>query len=179
MISKGRGVLLPDAVVVSAAELAEVIGTDLLTVNNWIRRGIIRRTPIGGRQVKSRLFANEEVYKAALTNEVVKLGIPPSSASDAVNILWKEWDGKEPPGKQNLYAVVLPSKGKLTVALCTQNKSGGPLYRLKFGGNKSRVEMELPKQSFAVIPISDVIESANSRMSELLLGTTRGRFSRA
>ena len=34
-------------VLVSAAELAEIIGTDLETVNNWIRRGIINRTPTG------------------------------------------------------------------------------------------------------------------------------------
>jgi hypothetical protein len=179
MIAKGRGVILPDAVVVSAAELAEVIGTDLLTLNNWIRRGIIRRTPIGGRQVKSRLFANEEVYKAALTNELVKLGLPPSSASDAVNTLWKDWDRRELPGDQKLYAIVLPIKGKLTVALCSQKKSRGALYRFKFGGNKSSVEIELPHQAFAVIPISDVLESANSRMSELLLGTAKSRFSRA
>ena len=40
------------------------------------------------------------------------------------------------------------------------------------------VEMDLPQQAFAVLPISAVLDSANSRLSELLLGTTRGRFSR-
>jgi hypothetical protein len=169
---------LPDAVVVTSPELAAVIGTDLVTVNNWIRRGIISRTPIGGRQVKTRLFAKEEVYKGALTNELVRVGLPPSSASDAVNILWKDWGSRQLPANQNLYAVVLPSKGKLMVALCTQRKSGGPLYRFKSGETKSIVEMKLPQQAFAVIPISDVLESTNSRMSELLLGTSKARFSR-
>jgi hypothetical protein len=114
-----------------------------------------------------------------LKNELVTLGLPPSSASEAVKALWKDWDRKEPPGKQNLYAVVLPTKGKFMVFLCTQKKSGGPLYRYKFGDNKSIVEMELPKQAFAVVPISDVLESTTRKISELLLGTTKGRFSRA
>jgi hypothetical protein len=181
MISKGAGVLVPDAVVVSAAELTEVIGTDLQIVNNWIRRGIINRTLIGGKQVKTRFFAKQEVYKAALKNELVKLGIPPSFASDAVNTLWKDWGNKEVPGEQNLYAVVLPSSGKLTVTLCTQKKSGGALYKFKPGdtrGTKSTVGMDLPQQAFAVIPISAILDSVNSRLSELLLGTTKARFSR-
>jgi hypothetical protein len=173
-------VLLPDMVFVSAAELAEIIGTDLGTVNNWIRRGIINRTPIGRREVKSRLFSKDEVYKAALKKELVKLGLPPSSSSDAVNTLWKDWDGKQPPEKHNLYAVVFPSNRKLTVALCMQKRSGGPLYKYKPGapGSKSLIELELPEQAFAVLPMSPVLDRTNSRLSELLLGTARGRFSR-
>ena len=181
MSKVGAAVLMPDAVFVNAAELAEIIGNDLETVNNWIRRGIINRTPIGQRPLRNRLFSKEEVYKAALKNELVKLGIPPSPASDVVNTLWKDWDGREPAGKHNLYAVVLQRNGKLVVALCTQKKSGGPLYKYKLGpsrGAKSMVEMDLPQQAFAVLPISAVLDNANSRLSELLLGTTRGRFSR-
>jgi hypothetical protein len=182
MSEAGTTVLLPDVVFVSAAELTEIIESDLGTVNNWIRRGIINRTPIGRREVKSRLFSKEEVYKTALKNELVKLGLPPSSASDAVNTLWKDWNGKEPPAKHNLYAVVLPRNGNLTVTLCTQKASGGPLYMYKPGasrGSKSLVEMDLPQQAFAVIPISTVLNRTNSRLSELLLGTTKGRFSGA
>jgi phage terminase Nu1 subunit (DNA packaging protein) len=78
--------LAPDStVLVSASELAEIIGADFETVNNWVRRGIISRAPIGGRQLRARLFSTEEVYKAALTNELVRLGIQPSSASEAAN----------------------------------------------------------------------------------------------
>ena len=69
----------------------------------------------------------------------------------------------------------------MVVALCTQKKSGGPLYKYKLGASrdsKSMVEMDLPQQAFAVLPISAVLDNANSRLSELLLGTTSGRFSR-
>jgi hypothetical protein len=180
-MSEGKNALMPETVFFSAAELAEIIGTDFESVNNWIRRGIINRTPIGQRPLRNRLFSKEEVCKAALKSELVNLGIPPSLASDAVNTIWKDWAGKQPPEKHNLYAVVLPRNGKLTVALCMQKRSGGPLYRYKFGaptGSKSLVELELPEQAFAVLPMSAVLDRTNSRLSELLLGTTRGRFSR-
>jgi hypothetical protein len=64
------------ATLVSAAELAKVIGTDLETINNWLRRGIITRARIGGRHLRTRLFSMEEVYKTALKNELVKIGNP-------------------------------------------------------------------------------------------------------
>jgi hypothetical protein len=50
------------------------------------------------------------------------------------------------------------------VALCSQKNSKGPLY--KFGKVKSTEEMELPKQAFAVIPISDVFERVSGKLSD-------------
>jgi hypothetical protein len=158
--------LRDNAILVSAAELGEVIGTDLETVKNWIRREIITRAPIGGRQLRNRLFSTDEVYKTALMNELVKLGIPPSQASEAVNTLWKEWGKKEAPEGWNVYAVLWPSNDKWLVAFCLQKISGGPLY--KFSKSKSVEEIELPKQAFAVIPISDVLDRVGSKLSELL-----------
>jgi hypothetical protein len=137
---QGTMKLLRDsAILVSAAELGEVIGADLETINNWIRREIITRALIGGRQLRNRLFSTDEVYKAALKNELVKLGIPPSPANEAVNALWKQWDKKNAPEGWNVYAVALPSNDKWIVALCSQKISGGPLYKL----GKSRGENRL------------------------------------
>ena len=94
----------------SAAELAKAIGADFETINNWVRRGMITRARIGGRQLRSRLFSTEDVYKAALTNELVKLGLAPSSASGAVNELWERWDKREVEGRK-IYGVLAPSAG--------------------------------------------------------------------
>ena len=152
---------------ITAPELAEVIGADLDTINNWVQRGIISRVAIGGRQLRARLFSTEEVYNAALTNELVRLGIQPSSASEAANAVLKEWRGMEPPKGWNVYAVVLPSKGTWTVTLCSQRKSGGALYQ---GTGSARLQMEFPKHAFAVIPISDVFELVSRKMSALLGG---------
>jgi hypothetical protein len=71
-----------------------------------------RRKPSGGRHLRHRLFSVEEVYKTALKNELVKLGIPLSSASNAVNELWKEWDKKQPPRGRSLYTLLVPRDGK-------------------------------------------------------------------
>jgi hypothetical protein len=151
---------------VSSAELAELIGTDIQTVNNWIGRGIITRSSLGGRQLRNRLFSADEVYKTALKNELVKLGIPPSQASDAINTLWKASGKKDTPEGWKVYAVLWPSNDKWIVALCPQKISGGPLY--KFGKSKSTEEMELPAQAFAVIPISAVFDRVSGKLSELL-----------
>jgi hypothetical protein len=66
-----------------------------------------------------------------------------------------------------LYAVMVPIKGKWTAMLCSQRTSGGPLYQ---GAGSARVQMELPKQAFAVIPSSDVFERVSGKMSALLGG---------
>jgi hypothetical protein len=78
---------------------------------------IISRTPLGGRQLRNRLFSADEVYKTALKNELVQLGIPPSQASEAVNALWKEWGKKDTPEEWNVYGVLWLSNNKWTVAL--------------------------------------------------------------
>jgi hypothetical protein len=159
------------SVLVSAAELGQIVGIDIDTVNNWLRYGIITRARIGGRQLRNRLFSADEVYKTALQNELVKLGIPPSPASEAVNALWKEWGKKDVLEGWKVYAVLIPSNDKWIVALCSQKDSGGPLYEYKPGksiGTKSLEEMEFPKQAFAVIPISDILDLISSKVSELL-----------
>jgi hypothetical protein len=163
--------LVGTGTLVSTAELGEVIGADNETVKNWIRRGIVSRAPIGGRQLRNRLFSAEEVYKAALKNGLVKVGIPPSPASDAVNALWKQWNKKLPPEGRNLYALLSPSKDNWIVVLCAQRTSGGPLY--EFGrstGNISGHQTTLPKQASALLPISDIFERVSSKMLALLRG---------
>ena len=61
----------------TSAELTEAIGADLETIKNWVRRGIISRARVGGRQMPNRLFSAEDIYKAAVTYELVKRVWPP------------------------------------------------------------------------------------------------------
>ena len=156
---------------VSVTELAEIIGIDPVTIDNWLRRKIITRVPPGERKFHNRLFSAEEVYKAALKNGLVKVGITPSLASEAVNALWRQWNKKLPPEGRNLYALLSPSKDNWIVVLCAQRTSGGPLY--EFGrstGNISGHQTTLPKQASALIPISDIFERVSRKMSDLLGG---------
>jgi hypothetical protein len=167
---KGSMKFLHDSMIrVSVTELAEIIDTDPMTIDNWLRRKIISRASPGGRKLKNRLFSTEEIYKTALKNELVELGIPPSSANDAVNAVWKEWDKKDAPEGRSIYALVLPSNDKWTVELCSRKASGGPLYKLgKSTGSKSIVEVDLPQQASALIPISDIFDRVSSKLAELL-----------
>ena len=96
------------ATLVSAAELAEVIGADLDTINNWLRRGMITRARIGGRQLRSRLFSTEDVYKAALTNELVKLGLGSVLCERSRQRTVERWDKREVEGRK-IYAVLVPN----------------------------------------------------------------------
>ena len=111
----------------------------------------------------------EEVYKAALKNELVKLGIPPSPSSEAVNTLWRELDMKKMSEARNIYGVVLPAADKWMVTLAWQKPSGGPFF--KFGksvGTKSTEELDLPKQAFAMLPISEIFDRISNRLSGVL-----------
>jgi hypothetical protein len=153
-----------DSVVVSAAELGEVVGIDLETVNNWLRRGIIRRISVGGRQLRSRLFSTDEVYKAALTNDFVQLGIAPSS-SDTVNELWKEWKQVKFQDGGKVYAVLSTDR---SVVLCWQKRSGESLRRLSISSGVKPATFDLPRKAFAVVPISDVVGDVTKRLARLL-----------
>src|SRR6516165_7954389 len=108
---------------ISSAELAEIVGVDFETINNWIRRGVIARALIGRGQLRNRLFSTKEIYKEAFTTELVQLGIAPSLASEAVDAIWEEWRATEAPKGQKFYAVVVPIKGKWTAALWSQKAS--------------------------------------------------------
>jgi hypothetical protein len=170
-------ILLDTNVLISATELGKAIGADAESINNWIRRDVISRAQIGGRQIaRHRLFTPEEVYKAALTNELVKLGLPPSPASEAVNELWKEWDKKELLDGKTIYAVISPSGSSWTASVCWQSLSGGPLYRMgKRLTSKHFEEMHLPKRAFAVIPMSDVFADVTNKLLKFLGDTERPR----
>src|SRR5215471_8906539 len=63
----------------SATEVAETIGTDLETINEWLEVGAIDRAVFGGGR-----FSKYELQRTALTFEMVKLGLAPSRARDVV-----------------------------------------------------------------------------------------------
>src|SRR5262249_28106816 len=63
----------------SAREVAQRIGADLETLNEWLEVGAIDRAVFGGGR-----FSKYELQRAALTFEMVKLGLAPSRARDVV-----------------------------------------------------------------------------------------------
>ena len=62
----------------------------------------------------------------------------------------------------------LSSNDKWNVALCAQKILGGPLYKLGKSMGRKSIEMDLPTQAFAMVPISDVLDRVSIKLSELL-----------
>ncbi len=160
-----------DRALFSSAELAEAIGADLDTINNWIRRRIIVRARIGGRHMPNRLFSADEVYKTAVKYELVKLGLPPSSATQAVNSIWKQCDRDDFFDKKQIYAILFQTDDKWTTILCWQSEPGGGLYKFTSSSALRGEKILLPDRAFAVIPISGTLTRIAKRLDSLLEGT--------
>jgi hypothetical protein len=164
----GKSQPAPD-LLVSASELAQIVRIDLATADNWLRRGIISRASVGGRQIRTRLFSMDEVYRAALINELVRLGLQPSSASDAVGELWKEWSKLDIPSQKNVYALLMPDdRGGWNVELRAQRRSGEPLHKMERSAASKSAEAGLRNRGFAVLPISEIVNSVTARVLQLL-----------
>jgi hypothetical protein len=156
----------------TSAELAEAIGADLETIKNWVRRGIISRAPIGGRQMPNRLFSADEVYKTAVIYELVKLGLPPSAATDAVNTIWGQADRNDFFEDKQIYAILFPTDDKWTPLLCSQREQGGPLYRITRSSTaRSREKIRLPDRAFAVVPITGTLTRITKRLESVVEAT--------
>jgi hypothetical protein len=59
--------------------------------------------------------------------------------------------------------VLKPRDGKWTALLCWQ-KISGPLYKI----GKSAIEIELPKQAFAMLPISELVTRVAKNLAEFI-----------
>jgi hypothetical protein len=125
----------------SATEVAETIGTDLETINEWLEVGAIDRTVFGGGR-----FSKYELQRAALTFEMVKLGLAPSRARDVV---WEmEYDLQQiwaatVSNHYKAYAILIPNKqDKWLVFWCW---------------TASKEEIEPPAPGHIILPISDIL----------------------
>jgi hypothetical protein len=125
----------------SATEVAETIGADLETINGWLEVGAIDRAVFGGGR-----FSKYELQRAALTFEMVKLGLAPSCARDVV---WEmEYDlqqiwGETISKRYKAYAIVIPNKQKKWLVF--------------WCWTASREEIEPPTQGHVILPVSDIL----------------------
>ena len=117
----------------SATEVAEFIGADLETINEWLEVGAIDRAVFGGGR-----FSKYELQRAALTFEIVKLGLAPACARDVV---WEmEYDlqqiwGETISKQYQAYAIApslcltgnSPPAGRMVHSMC----AGSPQARLR------------------------------------------------
>ena len=125
----------------SASEVAETIGADLETINEWLEVGAIDRAVFGGGR-----FSKYELQRAALTLELVKLGLAPSCARAVVwemeNDLQRIW-GEAISKKYKAYAIVNPNKQKRWLVF--------------WSWKTSTEEIEPTARGDIILPVSDIL----------------------
>jgi hypothetical protein len=73
------------APILSQPQFCEAAGVDMMTANNWIARGVLKPSEIGGRQIKgTRLYSITKAFEGRIIAELVKQGIGPAQSSEAL-----------------------------------------------------------------------------------------------
>jgi hypothetical protein len=124
----------------SAEEVAETIGADLKTVNEWLEVGAIDRAIFGGGQ-----FSKYELHRAALVFELVKFGLSPSCAKDLIREM--EYDLQQIwsriPSSFKAYLILIPTRRKWLVSWLWKPST--------------EAIDRLPVQDHIILPVSDIL----------------------
>jgi hypothetical protein len=124
----------------SAEEVAETIGADLETVNEWLEVGAIDRAIFGGGQ-----FSKYELHRAALVFELVKFGLSPSCAKDLIREM--EYDLQQIwsriPSSFKAYLILIPTRRKWLVSWLWKPST--------------EAIDRLPVQDQIILPVSDIL----------------------
>ena len=134
----------------SAEEVAETIGADLETVNEWLEVGAIDRAIFGGGQ-----FSKYELHRAALVFELVKFGLSPSCAEDVIREM--EYDLQQVWGRMpshfKAYAIIIPTSREWLVSWCW----------------KSSTETidPLPMEDHIILPVSDILARVTTETKQV------------
>jgi len=124
----------------SAEEVAETIGADPETVNEWLEVGAIDRAIFGGGQ-----FSKYELHRAALVFELVKFGLSPSCAKDLIREM--EYDLQQIwsriPSSFKAYLILIPTRRKWLVSWLWKPST--------------EAIDRLPLEDHIILPVSDIL----------------------
>src|SRR5215469_14739748 len=140
------------------ARLLKQLALTWKTINEWLEVGAIDRAVFGGGR-----FSKYELQRAALTLELVKLGLAPSCARTVVwdmeNDLQQIW-GEAISKQYKAYAIVIPNKkNKWLVFWCWKT---------------STEEIEPTTRGDIILPVSDILARVcqSTQASERRLNTS-------
>jgi Asp-tRNA(Asn)/Glu-tRNA(Gln) amidotransferase B subunit len=163
------------AALFSQAELCDAAGIENETANNWIKRGLLEPTKVGGRKIRGRrLFSLLDIFKAHLMNEAIKhLAMPPSQsaqiAKQAITTFIKT---------EELLQIRDDQKPEPTVA-CVVQQGNQWIVDVRAGGRAlksllSRIDKEarLKEHPFAIFPISQAFNLVHQKCLEFLRTTS-------
>jgi hypothetical protein len=157
----------------SQAELCEAAGIDHETANNWIKRGLLERTAVGGRKMRGRrLFSMLEIYKAYLMNEMINyLRIPPSHCAEIANRAIAESAKAE-----KLVRIDDDHEPTFAIALVARQR-GKWVTDLRFGNKalSSSKEAQQFGNPLAILPISEAFTAIHRQCAKFLRTNSESR----
>ena len=134
----------------SAEEVAETIGADLETVNEWLEVGAIDRAIFGGGQ-----FSKYELHRAALVFELVKFGLSPSCAKDLIREM--EYDLQQVWGRMpshfKAYAIIIPTSREWLVSWCWKSST-------------ETIDPH-PMEDHIILPVSDILARVTTETKQV------------
>ena len=148
---------LVDNARLSQTEFCEATGLDMATVNNYVARGILTPTEIGGRQVKgTRLYSMSKTYEGRIIAELVQHKIPPSDAAKIASVATDVVFAWRP----DPYMVVAWLNGRLSCQMIS-DKKGQPDF-----SNKAIVRFL--SHPFIVLPITNILSDVLDKCFSVL-----------
>ena len=160
----------------SQPQFCDAAGIDMTTANNWVARGVLLPTEIGGRQIKgTRLYSITKAFEGKLIGELVKYHkIPPSDAAKvAEKVVGAGWighwtrafesDGRYIPS----FMLVAWINGRVAY----QQIAGDPSYgRPNFSSVEASDVDYLFEHPFIVLPLSQLYLAVFKKCSAILSG---------
>jgi hypothetical protein len=157
----------------SQVELCEAAGIDHETANNWIKRGLLETTAVGGRKMRGRrLFSMLEIYKAHLMNEAITyLGIPPSHCAEIASRAIAAFVKAE-----KLTRIDDDHEPAFAIALVAR-QNGKWITDLRFGSKAlfSSKEAQQVNNPLAILPISEAFTAIHRRCAKFLRTSSESR----
>ena len=157
----------------SQAELCEAAGIDHETANNWVKRGLLERTAVGGRKIRRRrLFSMLEIYKAHLMSEAITyLGIPPSHCAEIASRVITEFVKTE-----KLSRIEEDHEPSYAVAFVARQR-GKWVTDLRFGNKLlfSSRDIEKTRQPLAILPMSHAFTTIHQSCVKFLRTSDESR----
>jgi len=157
----------------SQAALCEAAGIDHETANNWIKRGLLERTAVGGRKMRGRrLFSMLEIYKARLMREMTRfLAIPPSHCAEIASRAIAEFVKTE-----KLIRIDDDHEPTLAIALVVRQR-GKWVTDLRLGHSPlfSSMQTQQAETPLAILPISQAFITIHKQCAKFLRTTSESR----
>lgn len=153
-------------------EVGEILRRNKATLDTWLLRGILQRTKVGGRSLRTRLFSVEAIFEAKLIDELaIRLAIPASEAKQVARCATADWDMKD-GWKPRVARAIERSARIASVYLLIKRRGEGWITKTCYGDKDGpfkviRNNEKWLDEAFAVLPVSLMFETVVKKCEEI------------